>query len=367
MKELRCAFVGCGGAGLAYLDAYRSLPGVQIAACIDIDLERAQCAARSFARYNAAGERQPVRVSADFADALTSDVDLLVVSTPNHLHRDQAIAALKHDKHVFLQKPLASTLEDAVAILQATRESKAHAGVYMSYFDHPIIHDFREMVLRGWFGEVTQMHGSLMHSGGLLWTKEIAAGKPASWRGSVRLTGGGAFIQLAVHYIRMMCWIIGKRVQSIMGFASNRMCPGIEGEDTAVAILELEGGMVATLNVSWCGEGEEFSIHGTQGSLTHLNNQYTRLQSEHSYEGDAICYVAPGLQHIENLPVDRSDANQPYNQHRIFLEEIRSGKPAFVSIETAVQDMMVVDAFYESVRTGKKVLIAPSSASVCTA
>jgi len=356
VNELRCAFIGCGGAGMAYLDVYRDHPGVRVTACIDIDMERASAAARSFESGNGA-VKTPVLASANFADALTPDVDLLVINTPNHIHREQAVAALQLNKHVFLQKPLASTLDDAVAILAAARESKGRAGVYMSYFDQSIIHDFREMAIQGWFGDITQLHARLMHSGGMRWAKETANGKP-SWRGSVRLTGGGAFIQLAVHYIRMMCWITGQRVERVMGFASNLKCPGIEGEDTAVAILEFSGGTQATLNVSWCAGGEEFSVHGTRGTMTYLDNHIATLRSSQDFAGNVVRYTAPDVQYAETAPVKLGDARQPFNQHRKFLEELRNGEQAFVSIETAVRDMVVVEAFYESVRTGKAVSIA---------
>jgi len=360
VKEVRCAFVGCGGASLEYLDVYRDTPGVLVTACIDIDMERARTAARFF-EGSGGTKRQPVIASANFADALTPDVDLLVINTPNHLHRDQAVAALRLDKHVFLQKPLAPTLDDAMAIMLAARASKGQAGVYMSYFDQPIIHVVREMAAQGWFGEITQIHGRLMHAGGMTWAKETANGKP-SWRGSVRLTGGGAFIQLAVHYIRMMCWITGQSVERIMGFASNLNCPGLEGEDTAVAILQLDGGAQATLKVSWCAEGEEFSVHGTMGTMTYLDNHLTRLKSPQSFQGNVVRYTAPEAQYMEIEPVNRSHADQPFNQHRKFLEELRSGEAPFVSIEAAVRDMVVVEAFYESVRTGKAVRIAPFTA-----
>ena len=131
----------------------------------------------------------------------------------------------------------------------------------MSYFNQPVVHDLRGMVQAGCFGKITQVHMRLMHPGGLVWSAQASDGSP-SWRCSIAQTGGGAFIQLAVHSIRIVSWILDEGVKRVQGFASNRMCLGLEGEDSAVAILELDLGTFATLNMSWCASGEELSIHG---------------------------------------------------------------------------------------------------------
>jgi predicted dehydrogenase len=353
VADLRCAFVGCGGVAAEYFDVYRNHPGVRVTACIDTDIHRAKAAAARFA-----GNGGVVLASGDFADAMKPEIDLLVINTPNYLHREQAVAALRHNKHVFLQKPIASTLEDAMAILQASRESKGVAGVYMSYFDHPVVHDFKAMAEQGWFGEISQMHGRLMHTNGVLWSNETLNGKP-SWRGSILQTGGGAFIQLAVHYFRTMCWLTGQRVERITGFSSSLKCVGLEGEDTAVAILEFSEGAQATLNLSWCTRGEELSIHGTKGSMTYLDNQQTRLQSSESFDGKLLHYTGPKEQYAACPTVSHGDASQPTNQHCVFLEALAKGEPPFVSVESAVEDMAVVKAFYESIRSGKSVEVAP--------
>lgn len=338
-----------------YFDVYRNHPGVRVTTCIDTDIHRARAAAAYFA-----GDGGAVLASMDFADALKPEVDLLVINTPNYLHCKQAVAALKLNKHVFLQKPIATTLEDAMTILRASRESGGVAGVYMSYFDHPVVHDFKAMAEQGWFGDITQMHGRLMHANGLLWSNETLHGRP-SWRGSIQQTGGGAFIQLAVHYFRTMCWLTGQRVARITGFSSSLKCVGLEGEDSAVALLEFSEGAQATLNLSWCTRGEELSIHGTKGFMTYLDNEQTRLQSSENFDGKVLHYTGPKEQYVNCPAVSHGDATQPTNQHRVFLESLAKGEPPFVSVESAVEDMAVVKAFYESIHCGKPVEVAPLS------
>jgi predicted dehydrogenase len=137
----------------------------------------------------------------------------------------------------------------------------------MSYFDHPIVHDLRAIARAGRFGSITQIHGRLMHSGGLLWSQEAVVGKP-SWRASSRRTGGGAFIPLAVHYLRIANWILDDSDVRIFGFAANLHCPGLEGEDTGAAVIEFGNGRSSHAQCKLVRRGEGLSLHGTEGSLT---------------------------------------------------------------------------------------------------
>ena len=132
--------VGCGGMAQHYLSVYRDLPWVQVRACVDIDLEQAERAAQLVAAD---------RASNDFTTALSVDVEAVIINTPNHLHREQAVAAMNAGKHILLQKPLAAHLSDAEAIAEAADRSGVISGLYMSYFDQPLIHDLRDMIADG--------------------------------------------------------------------------------------------------------------------------------------------------------------------------------------------------------------------------
>ena len=351
---LRCSLVGCGSITREYLAVYRDLPWVEVVSCIDIDESRAS----STASYlGAAGQnRGPIRVATKIEAALTDDVDVVVISTPNHLHREHAIAALQRGKHVFLQKPIAATLEDGLAIVQEARQHSVTCGVYMSYFDQPVIQDLRGMVRSGCFGEITQMHMKLMHPGGLLWSRQADEGYP-TWRGSIEETGGGAFIQLAVHCIRILSWTLDDRVTHVQGFASNRLCVGLEGEDTAVALLKFESGAYATLNISWCAGGEELAIHGSEGSVVYQDNRWVTVRSLRSYKGLSFHYEPIAEARFDCPATPLSEGLQAFNQHRLFLEAVRDRTPPFVSLEDGLRDLAVVAAFYRALRTESTVAV----------
>jgi len=257
MKRLRIAFVGCGGIGEHYLGVYRDLEFVEVATLIDASIERAERAAAMFD-----GRSRP-RATTEFNDALSPDVDAVIINTPNHLHREQAVAALEAGKHVLLQKPVAANLADAEAIAEAAERARRRgviSGLYLSYFDQPLMHDLREMIRRGWFGEVAHLYARLMHRGGLMLSKQVTSGQ-SNWRASIEQTGGGCFIQLAVHYVHLFKWMMDARVERVMAMAKNQHCPGVEGEDIACAILEFSNGTLATMDMAWNTAGEQLSIH----------------------------------------------------------------------------------------------------------
>ena len=358
--SINVSIVGCGGMAAHYLGVYRDLDWVRVVSCIDATNEGAARAAAVF-------ENAPLATT-DFAAALDPAVDAVVISTPNHLHKPQAIAAIEAGKHVLLQKPVAARLEDAVAIARAAERSTRTVGLYMSYFDQPLIHDLRDMHRHGGFGDAVQCYARLMHKGGMMWSREALAGKP-TWRGSIEATGGGCFIQLAVHYIHIFEWVTGARVVRATAFTNNLRCPGIEGEDAASALLQLDTGALVTLDTAWCADGEELAVHGTRGRLHYRSNRWLAVASSAGpFKGRVIDYAGGTTeafggpegdeQRSEVVPPAFGDAANPLNQHRAFLEAARDGQAAPVSIESGVHDMRVVAAVYESARTGRAAEVA---------
>lgn len=368
MNNLRVAFVGCGGIGDHYLSVYRELDFVEVVSCIDANIERAERAVEAL-------DGKP-RAASNFDDALSPDVDVVVINTPNHLHREQAVATLEANKHLLLQKPVAAKVEDAEAIVEAARRAKQRgvvSGLYLSYFDQPLMHDLREMIQRGWFGGVAHLYARLMHRGGIALSQQVRNGQ-SNWRASIELTGGGCFIQLAVHYVHLFKWMMGARVERVMAMAKNQHCPGVEGEDLACAILEFSNGALATIDMAWNTAGEQLSIHGTRGTCEYIGNQTLMLDS---LEGDFTGYVvnysgassqvspaAPGAAAAQQVTTviapPLGDWRNKFNQHRVFLEAVRDGREPFVSIESGVDDLRVVNAVYESAASGCAAEVAHS-------
>jgi UDP-N-acetyl-2-amino-2-deoxyglucuronate dehydrogenase len=361
MKKIKIAFVGCGGIGDHYLDVYRDLDFIEVSVCIDVSLERAERASAKLGNG--------ARASVSFTDALGGDVDAVLINTPNHLHREQAVTTLEAGKHLLLQKPVAANLIDAEAIVAAAMQAARQgvvSGLYLSYFDQPLMHDLRSMIEQEWFGQITHLYARLMHRGGLTLSKQIREGEP-NWRASSSQTGGGCFIQLAVHYVHLFKWMMGATVARVSAMTKHLACPGVEGEDLACALLEFSNGAVATMDMAWNTAGEQLSIHGTRGTCEYIGNRNLLLDSSAgAFRGRTIDYMgvggqlspgapgsAPAQQATTVIAPALGNVNNPFNQHRMFWEAVRDGQPPFVSIESGVDDLRVVEAVYRSAATGR--------------
>jgi predicted dehydrogenase len=305
--------------------------------------------------------------SPPFEAALTDEIDAVIINTPNHLHRPQAVAAIEAGKHVLLQKPVAPSVAEAEAIQAAAEKSTRTVGLYMSYFDQPMVHDLRDIIRDGRMGNIVHCYARLMHKGGMMWSNEVLGGKP-NWRGRVTETGGGCFIQLAVHYLHIFEWVTGAHVTRATGFKRNLHCPGLEGEDLAVGVFDFDSGAMATIDTAWCTNGEELAIHGTDGRCVYRDNQLSIRSTRGPFSARVLRYdgcLAPAFggpqgeeQIMEIKPPGFADLTNPLNQHLQFLEAVRDGRPAPVSIASGVRDLRIVDALYRSTVDGRAVEVA---------
>jgi predicted dehydrogenase len=341
MTTLKIALVGCGGVARRYRKTYAALNGVQVTVAIDENLAEAEAAAR---------EAGAERYSSRFKDALAPGVDAVVISTPNRLHKEHAVAALHAGKHVLLQKPMARSVEECDAILEAQRASGARLGIYMNLLDHPLFRDLRRMVAEGYLGQVGLFSARLAHRGGLSW-----AGVERNWRASREATGGGSFIQLGVHYQHLMRWLLGERVARVQATARNVACPQLEGDDLMLAQYELDGAL-GEIQTAWCVQEEHISLMGTKGSIHYRENRRVEYVGEGgAFEGEAVRLRGSGEESCECLPPEWDDAGNRYNQHRRFFEALGEGRPPEVSGEDGREDVRIARACYEAAANGKAV------------
>ncbi len=337
-RQIGVALLGCGGVARRYRKTYAHLDGARVVVAIDIDAAEAQRAAAETGG----------RASSDLSDAFADDIDAVIITTPNHLHRHHAIAALGAGKHVLLQKPMARTTAECDDILAAAKASGKTLGIYMNLLDHPLFHDLRRMAHSGYLGKIGLVSARLAHRGGLGWK-----GGEANWRSSLEKTGGGSFVQLAVHYEHMVRWLLCDRFVRVQAIVKNLACPHLEGDDLALAHLELAGGALADLQTSWCVEEEHFSILGTRGSIHYRDNRWLEFTGEGGpFCGHVLRLDGAGKREVIDplLAPEWDDARNPFNQHRRFIEALRHGADPDVTAEDGRDGVRAVEACYQSAR-----------------
>ena len=146
MSSLRIAVVGAGGIAQRNATEAARCGAATIAGVFDVNLQ----AARNLA--HALG----TSIFGSYEQALESrDVDAVLLSTPHHLHKSQTLAAAEHGKHVLVEKPIATTLQDAEAMIAACRKAGVALTVNYSFRYLPKIQKARELVASGALGDVT--------------------------------------------------------------------------------------------------------------------------------------------------------------------------------------------------------------------
>jgi predicted dehydrogenase len=252
-REVRVGMLGCGFIGEFHALGLRYVREARLVAGCDADRDRREAYASRFGC-------RPVATLEELCAA--DDVDLVVVSVPNHLHREVVLAIAAAGKAVACTKPLGRNAEEAADMLRAVTE----AGVFNAYLENVIFNPdllrMRDMVEAGSIGRLTTVRAREGHSGphaAHFWNADLA--------------GGGALLDMASHGAEYARFLFGKDVEVTEVFAwGATLVHGdrTTGEDNAMMIMRFADGRAATIDVSWSSKGGlegRFEAYGDGGRL----------------------------------------------------------------------------------------------------
>jgi predicted dehydrogenase len=224
MDKLGAAVIGCGGIAQVHLSLLHAMPDADIRAVCDILPERARAARRV---YGGA-------VFTDYREMLARpDIDVVHICTPHYLHAPMALDALAMGKRVLCEKPIASEVKDALAMIAA---DDGRLGVVFQNRYNPPSEMARAIIQEGVMGKLLALRGSVQ------WHREAPYYAESGWRGTWETEGGGVLINQAIHTIDLMLWL-GGTPRSVAGAVStDGLYDTIEVEDTAHFAVRFEDG-----------------------------------------------------------------------------------------------------------------------------
>lgn len=197
------------------------------------------------------------------------DIDIVVVSTPHHLHVAQTLRSLAAGKHVFIEKPMATSVEDCDRMIDAAAKHGRTLGV--GYQQRFRVNNARahELIAEGAIGRVVTIQVSMpMYAGAIK-----AGGFGGNWEWWNDPASLGHLLNAAPHAVDLMCWFTASEVVTVSAFCRT-LLPGIAVEDTTLALLELSNGAICSLYSSralpaaaFPGEDFRFRIVGTTGLI----------------------------------------------------------------------------------------------------
>lgn len=254
-NERRTVRVGVLGTGaisqIVHLPILREREDVDLVAVSDDDDHKAATVAERF-------DVERVLSSAELVE--DDEIEAVFLCTPNHLHEEQAVAALEAGKHLLVERPLALDPEGAERVVEAARAADRSVVVGMSHRFRPDVTALRALVAGGELGDVYSVSGD--------WLNRRIPVQRTTWRQKPEEAGGGALMDLGVQALDLCLWLVGypaaRRVRTIVRAGD------LEVEEAATVLVELEGGVALTVEVSWSYFAHEdlhaARVMGSEGS-----------------------------------------------------------------------------------------------------
>jgi len=319
MKVVIC---GAGETGQAHYEAFSGMDAVSVAAIADPVAER-------IGRF---GERG-VHTFADGSEMLkTVEADIAVIATPTAFHAPLAIEALKRGMHVFCEKPMARTVADGKAMLDAARKAKRKLGIGYVLRFHDAYLLARDYIREGKLGNI-----------GVIRTSRCAC-DDAPWRKDIEANGGAVF-ELLTHDLDWLCWAAGP-IKRVFARGLSKGSRIVE-RDYCLAIVRFASGAIAHLEGSLAEVGQfyaSYEIAGDAGLLSYDSRKTAII------EGRLV--TAGGLRELSETPQDK----RPFEkQLEAFVRAIREDDHYEVDGPEGLNSLVLTAAVMESLQAGQSV------------
>lgn len=275
------AIIGCGRIAKRHAEQINKVG--KLAAVCDIVLENA---AELAGKYGA-----KIYLSIEELLAKEPSIDIVSICTPNGLHAEHSILSLKAGKHVLCEKPLCIAVSDAKQMVETANHSDKKLFVVKQNRYNPPVRFVKELLQEDKLGNILSFQINCF------WNRPNEYYMD-SWKGTRKLDGGTLFTQFS-HFIDLLYWLLGD-VKEVKAITRNYQHPLNDIEDSGVALIEMLGGAIGTLNYTVNSyqknmEGS-FTIFGKKGTVK-IGGQYLNTIEYQCIEGEEIKDLPPG-----NLP-----------------------------------------------------------------
>ena len=324
MAKVKVAFLGTGGFMGAHAQRLRAHPDVQLVGMCDVSVAIAESfIERHFKDY----ALRP----ASFADAAAMYAqvkpDAVFIATPHTLHYQHAVQALDAGCHVYMEKPMVTSLDDAYAL----RDKVKKAGkILVIGYNSPCSPEFnyiRNAIRNKTLGNLEMVHAYISQG----WMK----GTVGLWRQDPKLSGGGQAYDSGAHLLNSLCWSVESDIQEVFAFVDNH---GTPVDINSSIVVKFVNGVTAAITVS--------GNCPSDGSHMALIFDNGRIEAD-GWSGSWI-NVWQGRQKVKYPVVPGKDQTPDDN----FIDAVLGRAEPMTSPQNGVVQSQLMDAIYESARTG---------------
>ncbi len=332
------ALVGAGRFGERHAQAYSRHPAVDFMTVCDINRERAKHIAET---YHAG------HYTDDLHDVLVNpNIQAVSIATPDHLHRDVAVACGEAGKHLLLEKPLATTVEDAEAIIAAAHSAGVKLMVDFHNRVNPPMVSARDAILRGQIGQPSYVYARLSNT-------TMVATEMLRWASE-----SSALWFLASHMVDVVRWMLNDEVVKVYAVSREGILHnlGVQAPDFHVATVEFRHGTVGVFENAWIlprthatVKDLKMEILGSEGAV-YIDASHNRTLEIYSAEKSSFpdLLAPPTGPHLTGFVLD-SIAH--------FIDAVTMDAPVLATGEDGLATTRIICAILESVRTGSPVLL----------
>ncbi len=301
------------------------------------------------------------------------EVQVVDICVPNRWHAEIVREALAAGKHVYCEKPLAYSYEEAKELAQLAREAAAKGikvQVVSEYRFFPATLRAKELTQKGFVGRLFHFRGVYLHSG------YVDPDRPLEWRLRKEIIGGGVLVDLGPHLLDLMLWLLEgvDELKAVCGltetFVKERPLPEdrtkkapVEVDDAAAALLQFQSGAMGYVEFSRVATGTEdelrFEIHGDKGALA-----FNLMEPNYLWVFDRTQPSAEwGFKKLSTVQKYPPPAAYPSPKFTLgwmrshvhaqfcFLDAIVNNKPAKPDFDDALKVHELMEAIYRSAQT----------------
>jgi len=333
-RKIRYAVVGLGHiAQVAVLPAFKNAKNSELAALVSGDPEKQKKLGRKYGIDR-------IYSYEEFEECLQHDIDAVYITLPNHLHREYAVRAAKAGVHVLCEKPMAPTQQDCQAMIDAAESNNLRLMIaYRLHFEKANLEAIR-LAETGRLGDL-RFFGSEF-------AQQV---DPENVRLTVPLEqGGGPVYDMGVYCINAVRYLFRAEPTEISAFSANNGESRFQRTDEMTSVvMRFPEERLATFTCSFgASPVSQYTLVGTKGSLV----------ADPAYD-----YSVPLVQRLtinEKTKTRKFPKRDQFAPELVYFSDcILNHKEPEPSGYEGLADVRIVEAIYESARTGKKVALAP--------
>lgn len=329
LKKLNLGVVGCGDIAGFTARASKLVPRVKLAACCDVNFERAQ----AFARRH----RIP-QVYVNYAEMLEkAKLDAAYLAVPHNLHYEMILSAVEAGKPVLVEKPITRTLEEGVKLLERIADQKV--GVNYQYRYDRGCYALGRAVHAGVLGKVHSIRINIP------WHRTQSYFDISPWHKTIAQAGGGTLITQGSHFLDVALWALGEGPVSAMGYTTS---PGfdVEVETLVHGIVETSSGTLISITSSMVAATKQaatIEVYGERGTVRYHDLPLPSAK----FVGVKVHKERPPEFGVH--PLQRSLAG--------FVNWVLDGKPYLTPAHETLPVLAAVDGIYQSAGSGMRVTL----------